>query len=110
MSHLTGRKWLKFNIAIVVYSLLCADAPAQQSDGPQPQGRPAQDVTALTHFVFIVKENRTFDNYFGTYRKQPTCLPGTSVTIGLAPSPQSTAARWIDLISSNRQCLRSRVI
>ena len=89
MSHLTGRKWLKFNIAIVVYSLLCADAPAQQSDGPQPQGRPAQDVTALTHFVFIVKENRTFDNYFGTYPGADGATSGTISTGQVIPLAQA---------------------
>jgi phospholipase C len=26
-----------------------------------------QDLTAIQHFVFIIKENRTFDHYFGTF-------------------------------------------
>ena len=27
----------------------------------------AQDATQITHIVFIIKENHTFDNYFGTF-------------------------------------------
>jgi phospholipase C len=30
-------------------------------------GEPATGITKIQHIVFIIKENRTFDNYFGTY-------------------------------------------
>jgi hypothetical protein len=29
--------------------------------------RPAQNITTIQHTVFIIKENHTFDNYFGTF-------------------------------------------
>ena len=38
-------------------------APAK--NGAPPQG--AKDITAIQHIVFIIKENRSFDNYFGTF-------------------------------------------
>src|SRR5579862_6045589 len=34
-----------------------------QSKTPTPPG----DITAIQHIVFIIKENRSFDNYFGQY-------------------------------------------
>jgi phospholipase C len=34
----------------------------------KPAGKPVKgDITAIQHIVFIVKENRSFDNYFGQY-------------------------------------------
>ena len=38
---------------------------AQQKASPQQTG--PQDITVINHIVFIIKENRTFDNYFGQY-------------------------------------------
>src|SRR5579871_2028140 len=34
-----------------------------QSKTPTPPG----DITSIQHIVFIIKENRSFDNYFGQY-------------------------------------------
>jgi phospholipase C len=48
-----------------------ASAAAAQAPAPvrkatsTPSG--AKDITVIQHIVFIIKENRTFDNYFGTY-------------------------------------------
>lgn len=33
--------------------------------GNTPSVRPTQDITVIQHIVFIIKENHTFDNYFG---------------------------------------------
>ena len=47
----------------------------------------------VKHVVFIVKENRTFDNYFGTYPGANGATSGTlhtGVQIPLAPAPDVT--------------------
>src|SRR5271165_1369829 len=41
-----------------------APAPVRKA-ASSPSG--AQDITVIKHIVFIIKENRSFDNYFGTY-------------------------------------------
>ena len=40
---------------------------------------------AIEHIVIIVKENHTFDNYFGTYPKAAN-IPGEQSWIGV-PAP-----------------------
>src|ERR1700704_743643 len=50
----------------LVLSLICASLAAHAS---------AQDMTQIKHIVFIIKENRTFDNYFGTF---PGAMGATS--------------------------------
>ena len=42
-----------------------ADRKGKTTQSLPPTGIP--DMSAIQHIVFIVKENRTFDNYFGTY-------------------------------------------
>lgn len=34
---------------------------------PAPRGTPAEETVPIEHVVFIIKENRTFDHYFGRY-------------------------------------------
>ena len=43
------------------------NAPAQQASQPRKAVQHPLDLTAIQHFVFLVKENRTFDDYFGTF-------------------------------------------
>src|SRR5438270_7567543 len=57
------------------------------------QGAPPQNFTALQHFVFIIKENRTFDNYFGTFSGADgatTALTSTGQVIPLGHTPDVT--------------------
>ena len=62
---------LRASVASICLSLaLVCSAPAQsnsqpaQNNGPQ---HPSGDMTVIQHIVFIMKENRSFDNYFGTF-------------------------------------------
>lgn len=50
-------------------------------------------IRKVKHIVFIVKENRTFDNYFGTYPGADGAVTGqlsTGAVIPLAPAPDRT--------------------
>jgi phospholipase C len=40
---------------------------ARVTDSKKPAKRGPGDISAIQHIVFIVKENRSFDNYFGQY-------------------------------------------
>jgi len=62
-------------------SLICVSGAAQA---------PAQDITQIKHIVFIIKENRTFDNYFGTFpgangATQGTISTGQVIPLGHTP-------------------------
>src|SRR5713226_109812 len=65
----------------LVLSLICVSGAAQA---------PAQDITQIKHIVFIIKENRTFDNYFGTFpgangATQGTISTGQVIPLGHTP-------------------------
>ncbi len=68
---------------------------AQHSTTPkkaQPNNAP-QDITVINHIVFIIKENRTFDNYFGQYpgaNGATTGLTSYGATIPLTQTPDYT--------------------
>ena len=50
----------------------------------------ANDPTAIQHTVFIIKENRSFDNYFGGFPNADgatTGLTSTGKTVALSPTP-----------------------
>lgn len=52
-----------------------------------------QGLSRIKHFVFLVKENRTFDNYFGTFpgaNGTTTGLISTGQVIPLGPMPDVT--------------------
>jgi phospholipase C len=51
---------------------------------------PARDLTTVQHVVFIIKENHTFDNYFGAFAGADGATSGptsTGKTVPLAPMP-----------------------
>ena len=52
-------------IASVYVAIAITAGPSAVAQGPPQKG--PQDLTSIQHFVFIIKENRTFDNMFGTY-------------------------------------------
>ncbi len=54
---------------------------APQNKGQAPNGK---DITVINHIVFIIKENRSFDNYFGQY-------PGAN---GATSGQTSFGATW----------------
>ena len=54
---------------------------SQPSNAPAATSNvPAGELGAIQHIVFIVKENRTFDNYFGTFPGADGATTGTTST------------------------------
>ena len=58
---------------------------------------PATDFSAIQHFVFIIKENRTFDNLFGTFPGANGATSGTISTGQIIPLGRSPDAGPRDL-------------
>ena len=54
--------------SLLVTVLCCTMLQGQTSPArPQDSTAPASDITLIKHIVFIIKENRSFDSYFGTF-------------------------------------------
>src|ERR1700730_14993102 len=59
----------------VVLMVVCSSLMGNSATVRSPAGRartstriePAAGIEKIQHIVFIIKENRTFDNYFGTF-------------------------------------------
>ncbi|HTS36982.1 MAG TPA: alkaline phosphatase family protein [Candidatus Solibacter sp.] len=61
-------------ISIIILLLSCAatttqaqQQPARSNVGVNESSLTATDITLIQHVVFIIKENRSFDSYFGTF-------------------------------------------
>jgi phospholipase C len=84
-------KWQKANVEtsfLLGYILLSVSCGGQ--GGNTANDRPAQDIAAIQHTVFIIKENHTFDNYFGTFPEADGATSGltsTSQMVPLTPMP-----------------------
>jgi phospholipase C len=50
-----------------------------QAKNPPNTGKPG-DITVIQHIIFIIKENRSFDNYFGQYPGADGATSGTTST------------------------------
>jgi phospholipase C len=89
-------------LAVVAAILLPVSAPlmafAQSANDPSqakvlPGTKAPLDITAIQHIVFIVKENRTFDSYFGTFPGADGATTGvlsTGQVIPLGQTPDLT--------------------
>ncbi len=85
-------------LAIVMSGVMCSATPAAgwtgQSDAPPSASRVSKkDSTLLKHFVFIVKENRSFDSYFGAFPGADGAKSGLTSTgerVALKPLPDVT--------------------
>jgi len=99
-------------VTLALYFLLTASVGWAQV--PAPGKNPAQaatpgDMTLIQHIVFIVKENRTFDNYFGTYPgadgvTTAKISTGQIVPLGRTPdqTPRDIAGHgWYDAIGGS---------
>jgi phospholipase C len=45
----------------------CQDTKAHERFGRSPQPSDGEGIRKIKHIVFLIKENRSFDNYFGTF-------------------------------------------
>ncbi len=72
----------------------CSHAAPEQSAirvGTQPA--PGEGIKKIQHIVFLIKENRTYDHYFGTFRGGDGATSGmtsSGKTIPLAHAPDET--------------------
>src|SRR5215472_16200688 len=78
MRKLTSRRAVLASFAltavVVAGSVTSQAVAARRSD--RTDRRP---ITKIKHIVFIVKENRTFDNYFGTFQVDGQVVNGATV-------------------------------
>lgn len=66
------------NLAMI--ASLCALAATSLTCGPQPR-----DIRVIRHTIFIIKENRTFDHYFGLFPGADGASTGTISSGGTVP-------------------------
>ena len=80
--------------SLIFSSVLSGPALGQTHTSEQSRSEPSpKDFTAIQHFVFLVKENRTFDDYFGTFpgaNGTTTGLISTGQVIPLGHMPDVT--------------------
>src|SRR6516162_7413129 len=72
---------------------LSACSNSRSSRSSTPSGSPSPGIDVIQHVVFIIKENRTFDNYFGTFPGADGTTTGTLSTgqvIPLGHTPDQT--------------------
>jgi phospholipase C len=85
----TFRTW--FQLCLCSWALLSLNA----CGGSAEKRAPARDLSAIQHIVLLVKENHTFDNYFGTFPGADgvrTGLTSRGDTVPLVPTPDSGLA------------------
>lgn len=89
-------------IGIGLVASAVAQSPTQLPMQLQTQG----DIKTITHIVFIVKENRTFNNYFGTFPGATGATSGpisTGKTIALGHTPDQVrdlGHSWPDALTA----------
>ncbi len=79
----TGRPKCSLAATFVVALLVTMVAPARAESDPNADLVPAEErdtSTPIKHFITVMQENHSFDNYFGTYPgadglPEDTCLP-----------------------------------
>jgi len=77
---------------VIRLCLLFSAALLFTSCGNGRAASPSKDVSRIQHVVFLVKENHTFDNYFGTFPGADGAREGltsTGATVPLTPLPDS---------------------
>src|ERR1700726_3096060 len=87
------RKALLFVAAISVITaagFMCTDSMSAQKDDHEVKRHSEhherrRGMNKIKHIVFIVKENRTFDNYFGTFPGADGATSGTISTGEVIP-------------------------
>ncbi len=70
-------------LALILFLPSCGGGESSPATSP-----PASGITAIQHIVFIIKENHTFDNYFGTFPGADGVSRGATSTGSSAPLEQ----------------------
>jgi phospholipase C len=82
-------------VLAIVFALCSQPGARAQASAPKartspPKGVKSKDSTVLQHFVFIIKENHSYDNYFGAFPGGDGATSGvisTGQVVRLAPMP-----------------------
>jgi phospholipase C len=78
------KKWLRYTVAVgALHSAILGSVPTFADEIER------ETATPIRHVVVIIPENRTFDNYFGTYPKAAN-IPSEQSWVGV-PAPQFVA-------------------
>jgi phospholipase C len=98
--HRLRTAWITVIVAQAIITG-CTVEPSGHEERSTPWPAQISDETPIEHVVFLIKENRTFDHYFGSYpgadgateggtlRCTSTgCVPGETVSLGPAPDVQ----------------------
>ncbi len=62
-----ARQARRLGLAAIILSALTAGAIIPRLQGGSPRANAASGIQKIRHVVVIMQENRSFDNYFGTY-------------------------------------------
>jgi phospholipase C len=65
--------------------VLCSGTGVAAQVQPPLKAKKARDITVIQHIIFIIKENRSFDNYFGQYPGANGATSGTTSTGQVIP-------------------------
>jgi phospholipase C len=112
------RKSLFLPVLFCLVALISLWAACNGTGGVKTQP-PPPGLGNIKHIVFIIKENRSFDQYFGTFPGADGATSGktstgatiplghtlarwpmTLATVGLMPIPPWTREKWTSLIRS----------
>ncbi len=90
MAPVLKRSWSGiFHVTLSVFFTLLAVAflggSAQAQARSTSKARKQADITVIQHIIFIIKENRSFDNYFGLYPGANGATMGTTSTGQVIP-------------------------
>jgi phospholipase C len=84
------RRWGAAALAVVAGLAGCVGGSASDPGGRPSSPSPSPDRSPIRHIVFIIKENRTFDHYFGRYPGADGATHGLTLDgrrIPLRPAP-----------------------
>lgn len=85
--------FVSFAASTLAQSAQDRNAPIAQSESARQQASPPAGMSVIKHVIFIIKENRTFDQLFGTYPGANGATSGkisTGQTVPLGHAPDQT--------------------
>jgi phospholipase C len=91
------------SLKFVVTTVACTFVSVSVAFGQAPRNHPA-DLTAISHWIFLIKENHPFDHYFGTFpgaygTTTGTISTGQVIPLAHAPDmlPEDLGHTWISV-------------
>jgi phospholipase C len=88
-----SNRWQGFVLGMVLGIVGVSTAVSQTSNNSTLAISGTNDITQIQHIVFIIKENRSFDSYFGTFPGADGVTSGltsTGASVALSRTPDKT--------------------